>query len=670
MSINQNLEPLVYYRDILQPTHEKVVDEFIKYNLTACNADLKKNRDVAQEVYKLEKELKETNKLKKRQTNLIVFYSLLIGLFVCGIIASIIVMVLLDLTWPVLLAPIMTIIFGVIIIAISIWRIVALNKKVKNLKEIISKLEIEITTKKEICYKEVWKFLYAIPYAVDKRLIEKAFPDIEFDDYFSMVDETIWENWNELKMDKQTMVRTIKSGMINKTPFLLTSLTKQEWHDITYSGSRTFSYTSRDSKGNLTTHTAIVYAYYNHPAPFYPTQTLLSFLSGITKKGEFMNFDSLKKQNDVSKFYEKNSKQFKNMRPMENIEFDRLFPCVRSDEIEFKSIFTPYTQEKMVELLQNNSYNYIKKNETSFIVNNNFKNFDLKVYVDNLNHFDIDEVVKNFKNFHLGLFDKIYNIFLPLLSIPLYQREKFIDVQDKKNENHISRKEIESLIDTYVSYEYFKLPSAGTKFIHKITSSKKGKAKDIDWSLHVVEHNSFRPDRLIKQVSVHDSRVGNVIIPVDYINYIPLKSQNLFLYFHDNSCQINREEDYDKWFEKQTIISENNFSDIETNLPLKRRWAFGAHNLFLFSVNNFDQLDSKDIEKFVSNIVKHNQDLFKKSAKELKTKVEKNIVDNIKDEIREVEFDKSIDDRINVVALAMLEEQKRSNKSKPQKERT
>lgn len=104
-----------------------------------------------------------------------------------------------------------------------------------------------------------------------------------------------------------------------------------------YHGSTTVMVTrTRTTNGKTETYTAakVIVATASNPAPRYWTETKLLYLVSVLKDSSFRNMSPFKSDRKAIKYFNKSKK----MSAMDNPEFDKVFPCDRDDEIEFRAI--------------------------------------------------------------------------------------------------------------------------------------------------------------------------------------------------------------------------------------------------------------------------------------------------------------------------------------------
>lgn len=121
---------------------------------------------------------------------------------------------------------------------------------------------------------------------------------------------------------------------------------KQKHHSYmkTYTGSKTVTYSYTNSKGERITSSTIVSASYNHPAhSIFDERHTFAFMESCSN----LEFSFEGKKSIFSKSHNKKN----NYSPLENSEFEKKFKWNRTDDVQFRMIFTPYTQEKFLDEL-------------------------------------------------------------------------------------------------------------------------------------------------------------------------------------------------------------------------------------------------------------------------------------------------------------------------------
>ncbi|GHU47084.1 hypothetical protein FACS1894218_0760 [Bacilli bacterium] len=111
----------------------------------------------------------------------------------------------------------------------------------------------------------------------------------------------------------------------------------------------------------------------------YWNETKLYFKSNVATELTFSNMSAFKNEKKAAKFFKKD----KDMQAMENPEFDKLFPCKRDDEVQFRTLFSPLAQEEMVKLLKvKDDYNFYKDKSLNVISSGTFNGINMNYNFD------------------------------------------------------------------------------------------------------------------------------------------------------------------------------------------------------------------------------------------------------------------------------------------------
>jgi hypothetical protein len=244
-------------------------------------------------------------------------------------------------------------------------------------------------------------------------------------------------------------------------------------------------------------------------------------LSSVLKDLNFNNIGAFKNEKKAHKYFTKNKNK---MSPMDNPEFDKIFPCNRNDEIGFRTMFTPMAQEEMAKLLNNNpGYSYVKNSQINIINSSHDEMADL-YYLSNryYGQFDYREIKKQFIEFNQNFFNAIYFMMAPILTIPLFYQTRFFG--SNKENNYYSSLSIESRVNLMNNKSTFISPLSVTENIFK---SKRVSSKN-DEQIDTITSYGFKTRTRVVIVPVMDFEAGLVNVPVVVIDYIPVsKSSNL-----------------------------------------------------------------------------------------------------------------------------------------------
>lgn len=331
------------------------------------------------------------------------------------------------------------------------------------------------------------------------------------------------------------------SGSILGNPFIIFEFKEMELRDVTYKGHKTIFWTETyyDSEGKRQTRsrsqtlTATVTA----PKPFYEEEILLAFgnqaAPDLNFKREPGHVHELSPKQIASKVKSK-SKQIKKMEqrsikmnesftPMENLEFESLFNALdRDNEIQYRLLFTPLAQENMVKTLTESLYGddffYNKNGMLNIITPEHGKDWDLDMRREKYQHYNFEQARKTFIGANLDYFRHFYNIFLPVLSIPLFQQNKTHEYIYKHsystNFNGFEGEVLANALDANL----FCHEDTCTDVILKANPLlKKGKTDIVE-----ILAKSFNSITRVAQVPVYGDDGFYHDVPVEWIEYIPL----------------------------------------------------------------------------------------------------------------------------------------------------
>ena len=227
-------------------------------------------------------------------------------------------------------------------------------------------------------------------------LIQATIPLISFDLSFSAKQEAdmkINYDFSEYNEEEQSTVDVL-AGYYNENPFLFENKIIHTMGTETYHGYKTIRWTEtyRDSSGKLRTKTKTqtLHASVTKPKPFYKTQVVLSYCA---QGGPDLSFSrdashlEQKSEKEIERFVKRGEKKLKkktekairqnsDFMSMSNSDFEVLFDALdRTNEVQFRTLFTPLAQTNMVALILSkigygDDFNFIKTKRTNRIISN------------------------------------------------------------------------------------------------------------------------------------------------------------------------------------------------------------------------------------------------------------------------------------------------------------
>ena len=215
---------------------------------------------------------------------------------------------------------------------------------------------------------------------------------------------------------------------------------------------------------------------------------------------------------------------------MSNSDFEVLFDALdRTNEIQFRTLFTPLAQTNMVALILSkigygDDFNFIKSKRTNRIITNHSQGRVINLLPENYTSYSYDVIQENFIGKNIEFFKDVYFDFAPLFAIPMYQERPVHSLKPIPDYSQLySLKECEVLANA-VDHKYVVHPKTKTQAILKSTFVR---SKDnVDETC--ITAYSYNIEKRVDIVSVRggDGHFHNV--PVEWDEYLPLKAQNNF----------------------------------------------------------------------------------------------------------------------------------------------
>ena len=381
-------------------------------------------------------------------------------------------------------------------------------------------------------------------------LVEATIPLISFDKCFSVKQEAdmkINYDFGEYNEDEQSTIDVL-AGNYNDNPFLFENKLVHTMGLETYHGQKTIHWTEtyRDSSGKLQTRTRTqtLHATVTKPKPFYNTQVVLNYCS---QGGPDLSFSrdashlEKKSEKEIERFVKRGEKKLKrktdqaisqnrDFMSMSNSDFEVLFDALdRTNEVQFRTLFTPLAQTNMVDLIRStqgygDDFNFIKTKRTNRILSNHSQGRAINLLPKQYVSYSFDIIQENFIGKNMEFFKAVYFDFAPLWAIPIYQERPVHSLKPIPDYSQLySLKECEVLANA-VDYKYVVHPDTKTQAILK--SSFVGSKDNIDETC--ITAYSYDMERKVDFVSVlgGDGYYHNV--PVEWDEYLPLEATNHF----------------------------------------------------------------------------------------------------------------------------------------------
>lgn len=381
-------------------------------------------------------------------------------------------------------------------------------------------------------------------------IIEKTVPLISFAPCFSVEQEQNMRiNYDFCDQDdhEQSTVDAV-AGHYNENPFLFESRIIHQMGTETYHGYKTIHWTERyrgsDGKMHTRTRSQTLHATVTKPKPFYHTQVVLNYCAQggpdlcFTRDATHLH---RKNEKEIDRYVRRGERKLQKMSDqalrnnddftsMSNSDFEVLFDALdRTDEVEFRTLFTPLAQTNMVDLLLSkigygDDFHFIKQKRTNRIVSQHSQGRSVTLSPAAYHSYSFDVIKQNFTDKNAEFFKAVYFDFAPLWAIPMYQDRPVHSLKPIPDyAQKYSYKECEALANLldrqHVVHARTKTPAI---LKSSFLSSQNGADKIC------ISAFSYDIEQRVDFVSMlgGDGRLHSVAVPWD--DYIPLKASNHF----------------------------------------------------------------------------------------------------------------------------------------------
>lgn len=424
----------------------------------------------------------------------------------------------------------------------------SLNPRIRSFQQLLEEKQQLLKSEMEEAWRQMDPLNRLFQWDTVSRIVMKTLPILKIDRYFSRqrLDQLCrYFHW-EPDIGENRSVRCCQSGTMNGNPWILAEVLQQSWGTKTYYGSITISWKERvsstDSEGRTTTRWETRYetltASVEKPLPVYDTLKYLVYGNEAAPDLVFSREPNPLSESGTGLFaggqlkrainaLEKKSRDMSNsFIIMDNREFDACFNAVdRSNEQQFRLLFTPLAQQEMLKLLRDHEqgfgddFTFHKDHLINLLFSDHLLNTDFSGDPNKFKHFEFAEIKKTFLAFSNEFFRNFYFTLAPLFCIPLYQQHRnFPDIYSGViDHGEASCYEYESLANS-MNLKNFRPDNAVTDCILKTASHEPA---DPAVDLTVTAH-SFRGENRTDYVSKYGRDGKWHEIPVDWVEYLPV----------------------------------------------------------------------------------------------------------------------------------------------------
>ncbi len=284
-------------------------------------------------------------------------------------------------------------------------------------------------------------------------IYEKSFANFKINNHISNVDFNLW---NEvLSLDDNESLYCEMHGNVYNHPYMYLTLKSFEMKDVPYTGSITVMIPRMNSKGTFSTEAVTVAATIMKPKPFFDNDSHFVYKVGVYPKLSFNSFSSFSNIHHVKSFY----KRHKNYSMMENPKFDMLLPCERNDDLQFHTVFSIYTQEQIINCIEQYKLKNLQITKHGMYVyidlDNGLTNKRLVYSGDVFLNYSPQIIKDSFVNAMNNNMKYLYQYMSPIFSISMFQQERFkVPTSNSKN-NKASACMVEKIINSNSSIERY-----------------------------------------------------------------------------------------------------------------------------------------------------------------------------------------------------------------------
>ena len=382
------------------------------------------------------------------------------------------------------------------------------------------------------------------------RIIENTIPLINFAPCFSaQQEENMRVNYDFIcDGDGEESTTSVLAGDYNGNPFLFEDKLVHRMGTKIYDGYKVIHWTEtyRDGNGRLRTRTRTqtLHATVAKPAPFYSTQITLNYCA---QGGPDLSFSrdathlEKKSEKQIDRYVKRGERKLKRMTDeaiqenrdfisMSNTDFEVLFDALdRTDEVQFRTLFTPLAQTNMVDLIRSQTgygddFNFVKQKRTNKITTNHSLGRDLIPKVSSYRSYSFDIIKEQFERINEKFFKDVYFDLAPALAIPMYQDRPVHSLDPiPERPRTYAYKEFEAMANALdrslvVHPETVTMPILKTSFVSSV-----GDLDEIE--VHAFSYKTI-PRVDFVMVLGGDGRLHSVPVPWD--DYIPINKTTSF----------------------------------------------------------------------------------------------------------------------------------------------
>ena len=427
-----------------------------------------------------------------------------------------------------------------------------LNPRIRRSRELFAKMDELCNSKISEAWRQMAPLNRLFRWDTVAGIVMKTLPIVTADKFFSagrmeqLCRQFFWDPGSR----ENESVLCCQSGALNGNPWVMAEVLRQEWENVTYTGSLTISWEERvtytDSDGRRHTRWETRYetltASVDEPAPVYRRRKFMVYGNEAAPDLRFSRspnslsdagrgfFGRFRMRSAIRALEAKSRDLDDPFVIMDNRVFDACFDAEdRDNEQQFRLLFTPLAQQEMLTLLRDrefgfgDDFTFLKERMINILFSDHLDDTDLSADPNSFRSYDLDALKESFFSYSENFFRSFYFTIAPLLCIPLYQQHRnfsdiYAGVLDSEERSFY---EHESLVNA-MEQTPFAPEDAATQLILKTESEKVGNTAE---AVHVTAH-AFACEERLTCISKLGGDGKWHDVPVHWKEYLPLSKRS------------------------------------------------------------------------------------------------------------------------------------------------
>lgn len=439
-------------------------------------------------------------------------------------------------------------------------------------------IETEVARLEALAWKQMEPLNALFTWDTVTDLLRQVLPDVHFDRMLSQerVDDLeVGLGWRD-EATREISIRQLQSGAIQGNPFVIAEGLSSRMGEKIYSGTKTVLVRRTVYEGRRQTVRLVpevLRATVTKPFPVYFPVAFVLFGSDAAPNLVFSRepskhsgqedtfFNRLAKRRTTKELeaFSRNLDDEYGFTMMPNREFETLFHAKdRSDEREFRLLFTPYAQQEMVKLLNDttigfgDNFRMMKERCITAVFPDHLLKTEMALSPGHFRNKDIVALKQHFVQYNVDYFKAFYFALAPLMTIPLYcQRRTPTQMLTRRAATETSAYENELIANAYGD-AFFKPAKCVTPCLLKTTTRGAGDATRFDVTAY-----GYRAVPRTDYVRCYDSDGNGHQVPVQWNEYLPVQATTPMIALPDRVTETGATRSA---ADALALLRENNYS--------------------------------------------------------------------------------------------------------------